>query len=103
MASAIKQRPRNLRFGINMLRAKAGLGTNMAVPRRAAQKQKQKLRRRDPNGAARPADAGGRRALREQLSELQGLQAQRRLFHLSKQLQVCFTHGSCLHNPALNG
>lgn len=86
---ATSAKPRNLRFDINMLRAKAGLGTNMAVPRRVAQKQKQKLRRRDPNGADRPADAGGRRALREQLGELQRLQAERRLFHLSKQLQVC--------------
>ena len=68
--------PRNLRWDINMLRAKAGLGSNMAVPRRMAQKAKKR------------AAGAGRAAVREQLRSLTALQAERRLFHASKQLQA---------------
>ena len=80
------ERARNLRWDINMLRAKAGLSSNMAVPRRVAQKTRQKLAVKKRAGTAQ---AVGGDVVRGRLNELQRLQAERRLFHYAKLLQVC--------------
>ena len=70
----------NLRWEEQMTRAKLGLSSKMAVPKRVAQKRRRKL------GPEEAAALGGAAAAR--LGVLQAAQRERRRHHLTKQLQA---------------
>ena len=78
--SDVALRRGNLRWEEQMTRAKLGLSSKMAVPKRVAQKRRRKL------GPEEAAALGGAAAAR--LGVLQAAQRERRRHHLTKQLQA---------------
>ena len=74
--------PANLKWRIQMERAKAGLGSRMAVPKRVAQKAKQRLKRQH-NGAVPEVSA----AALGTIEALERARAERQRHHRVKLLQ----------------
>ena len=83
----------NLKWELNMVRAKAGMGgSRMAVPKRVAQKKKAALRK-SHNGAMPAVDE----EVRARLADLEEAQRKRRRHHATKVLQQTIKKAKAFH------
>ena len=75
-----KTKKQNLKWAASVLKAKAGISSKMAVPKKIAQKSRAKLRKKGQN-------IGGDDALQSRIASIDAERRQRQRHHLVKQLQ----------------